>query len=69
MPAGKRYLETHSHVDFRLDLRLLRSGTWALLGEAKSKAQHIARALVSPEPADDAIQGLRPAAVDGVLWS
>lgn len=53
MPAGKRYLETHSHIDFRLDLRLLQPGTWALLGEAKSKAQHIARALVSPERAAD----------------
>lgn len=53
MPADKRYLETHSHVDFRLDLRLLGPGAWALLGEAKSKAQHIARALVSPERADE----------------
>jgi Fic family protein len=53
MPADKRYLETHSHVDFRLDLRPLTPDTWALLGEAKSKAQHVARALVSPERAEE----------------
>src|SRR5680860_933902 len=53
MPADKQYLETHSHVDFRLDLRPLGPGTWALLGEAKSQAQHIAGALVSPERADE----------------
>lgn len=53
MPADKRYLETHSHVDFRLDLRPLPPDTWAILGEAKSKAQHVARALVSPERAEE----------------
>jgi Fic family protein len=56
MPTGKPYLETHSHVDFRLDLRPLRPGTWALLGEAKSKAQHVANALVSPERAEELMQ-------------
>lgn len=53
MPADKRYLETHPHVDFYLDLRRLGPGTWALLGEAKSKAEYVARALVSPEGAEE----------------
>jgi Fic family protein len=53
MPDSKRYLESHSHIDFRVDLRGAPPTTWVLLGEAKSKSQHVARALLSPKAADE----------------
>lgn len=53
---SKRYLEDHSHIDFRLDLRPANASTWVLLGEAKSKSQHVGRALLSPEAAGELLQ-------------
>lgn len=44
----RTYLKTHPHLDFSLDLRDLKARTWVLLGEAKSKSQHVERALLSP---------------------
>lgn len=52
----KRYSETHPHIDFRLDLREASPPTWVLLGEAKSKCQHIGRALLAPEAADELLR-------------
>lgn len=49
---SKGYLETHSHIDFRLDLRSALPSTWLLLGEAKSKSQHVGWALLAPTAAD-----------------
>ncbi len=43
------YLQEHSFIDFAVDLRAAPADLWALLGEAKSKCQHVARALLSPE--------------------
>ena len=56
MAPSRPYLETHSHVDFSLDLRTPAISTWTLLGEAKSKSQHIARALLSPEASRELMQ-------------
>jgi Fic family protein len=52
----KRYLETHAHVDFKVDLRTTKPSTWVLLGEAKSKCQHVGRALLSPAAASELLQ-------------
>jgi Fic family protein len=52
----KRYLDTHAHVDFQVDLRSTNPLTWVLLGEAKSKCQHVGRALLSPAAASELLQ-------------
>jgi Fic family protein len=52
----KRYLETHEHIDFKVDLRDAPASTWVLLGEAKSKGQHVGRALLSPQAAGELLQ-------------
>ena len=52
----KRYLETHSHINFEVDLRSTMPSTWVLLGEAKSKSQHVGRALLSPAAAGELLQ-------------
>ena len=52
----KRYLETHKHIDFKVDLRDAPASTWVLLGEAKSKSQHVGRALLSPQAAAELLQ-------------
>ncbi len=40
---------THAFIAFSLDLSMATTGLWVILGEAKSKAEHIARALLPPE--------------------
>ena len=52
----KRYLDTHEHIDFKVDLRSAMPSTWVLLGEAQSKCQHIGRALLSPAAANELLQ-------------
>ena len=52
----KRYEETHPHIDFKVDMRPTKSSTWVLLGEAKSKSQHVGRALLSPAAAAELLQ-------------
>lgn len=52
----KRYLDTHKHIDFKVDLRSAAPSTWVLLGEAKSKCQHVGRALLSPAAAGELLQ-------------
>ena len=44
------------HIDFSLDLRQVPAATWVLLGEAKSKCQHVGRALLSPAAAAELLQ-------------
>jgi cell filamentation protein, protein adenylyltransferase len=56
MPDFKPYLDSHSHIDFKVDLRPLSPATWLLLGEAKSKCQHVGRALLSPTAARELLQ-------------
>lgn len=48
MPHSRPYLETHSHIDFSADLRSVSPSAWLLLGEAKSKCQHVGWALLAP---------------------
>lgn len=56
-PVAKRaYLESHSHLSFRLDLRTSPPSLWALLGEAKSESQHIARAVLAPDASHELMQ-------------
>lgn len=52
----KRYSETHKHIDFRVDLRHMTPATWVLLGEARSKSQHVGRSLLSPEAASELLR-------------
>lgn len=54
--APRAYEETHPFVDFHLDLRETGAGTWALLGEAKSKSEHVGRALLSPQASAELMQ-------------
>jgi Fic family protein len=46
---GREYLTTHPHIAFRVDLTQPNPVLWALLGEAKSKSEHVARTLLSPD--------------------
>ena len=41
-PRKRTFERTHPWIEFRLDLRRLRPRSWLLLGEALSKAEHIA---------------------------
>jgi Fic family protein len=56
VPLLKPYLEFHSHIDFKVNLRDTSPGTWLLLGEAKSKSQHVGWALLSPVAAKRLMQ-------------
>src|SRR6266576_1779780 len=48
---GREYQETHPWIDFRVDLRPAPADFWMLLGEARSKIDHIAKSLLNPEVA------------------
>ena len=47
--AGRSYLETHPWLTFRLDLRNAPPELWILLGEARSKIEHLSESLLAPE--------------------
>lgn len=48
--AGVReYTRTHPHITFRVPLDTPNPVLWLLLGEAKSKSEHVARTLLRPE--------------------
>jgi Fic family protein len=49
----REYERTHPHIDFSLDLRRPLPSLWILLGEAKSKSQHVARTLLAPHRAHE----------------
>lgn len=51
--SEREYRRTHSHITFQADLRQAPPGLWTLLGEARSKAQHVGRALLSPRASDE----------------
>jgi len=53
MSHSRAYLQSHSHISFKVDLRDATPTVWTLLGEAKSKSQHVARALLSPQAASE----------------
>ncbi len=45
----REYEKSHPHIAFRVDLRTASPALWLLLGEAKSKSEHVARTLLKPE--------------------
>ena len=45
----REYERTHPHITFRVDLSVPHPKLWLLLGEGKSKAEHVARTLLKPE--------------------
>jgi Fic family protein len=45
----RTYLRTHSWLTFQLDLREAPYELWMLLGEARSKIQHLGESLLAPE--------------------
>jgi Fic family protein len=45
------YKETHPWLTFRVDLRVAGPELWMLLGEARSKVDHLSRALLRPDVA------------------
>jgi Fic family protein len=47
-PKKRSDEETHPHISFSLNLRRASAPLWILLGESKSKCQHVARTLLSP---------------------
>lgn len=49
--VGRTCQETHPWIDFRVDLRPAPPELWMLLGEARSKIEHIAGSLLNPEVA------------------
>jgi Fic family protein len=49
--VSRAYQETHPWIDFRVDLRPAPAELWMLLGEARSKIDHIAGSLLNPEVA------------------
>jgi Fic family protein len=51
--TDREYLQTHPQITFRVDLRRSTPVLWALLGEAKSKSEHVARALLSPATSEE----------------
>lgn len=47
--VDRTYLRTHPWLTFRLDLRDAPYELWMLLGEARSKIEHLAESLLAPE--------------------
>lgn len=45
---GRRYLRTHPWITFRADLRAAPVSLWVLLGEARSKCEHVAGVPLQP---------------------
>jgi Fic family protein len=57
MPGhGRDYENTHSYINFRLQLDKPNVALWLLLGEAKSKSAHIARTLLHPHRSHELMQ-------------
>ena len=50
---ARTYGQTHPWLTFRLDLSRARPDFWMLLGEARSKCQHVEYSLLTPEVAAD----------------
>lgn len=47
------YLDSHPWITFEVDLRRADADLWMLLGEARSKVEHLARALLKPDLANE----------------
>jgi Fic family protein len=53
MDSKRKYEQSHPHITFRLDLSATAPSLWALLGEAKSKSEHVGQALLTPEASQE----------------
>lgn len=51
-PQRREYERTHPWINFRVDLRPLPAEVWMILGEARSKVDHLSLALLRPDTAD-----------------
>ena len=51
IPENRTYLESHPWIDFQLDVSQATYILWMLLGESRSKCEHIAGVPLSPERA------------------
>jgi len=49
----RKYSETHPWIDFRLNMNAFDHQLWMLLGEARSKCEHIAGVPLRPETAEE----------------
>jgi cell filamentation protein, protein adenylyltransferase len=47
------YVQSHPWINFEVDLRRASPDLWMLLGEARSKVDHLSRALLKPEVAQE----------------
>ena len=56
MNPERAFQQSHPHINFKVDLRTSPPELWALLGEAKSKCQHVAQALLSPKASAELMQ-------------
>jgi Fic family protein len=54
--GGRDYENTHSYINFRLQMDKPNVALWLLLGEAKSKSAHIARTLLHPHRSHELMQ-------------
>jgi len=52
MPSPRTYERTHPWLRFSLDLRQAPAQLWILLGECRSKCEHIAGMPLRPDVAD-----------------
>lgn len=55
-PGDREYLKTHPQITFQVDLGRSTPALWTLLGEAKSKSEHVARALLQPATSQELLQ-------------
>lgn len=53
MDIFRKYLQSHPWIDFKLDLRRIPSNLWLLLGEVRSKCEHLASIPLDPEVAQE----------------
>lgn len=54
--GDRAYLDSHPFIDFSVDLRAMHPSVWTLLGEARSKSEHVGKALLSPAAATELMQ-------------
>ncbi len=52
MPDSRKYQETHPHITFQLNLAAMPPRFWMLMGEARSKCDHISRVPLEPETSE-----------------
>src|SRR3990170_7000788 len=56
VPSERGYTESHPWITFRVDLSGAGAELWMLLGETRSKVDHLSLSLLKPEIADRMLQ-------------